>query len=180
MNLWRKLSIKSKMLAMVLAASLAAAVAIMAIGFYTGNEAMTEAIEQRLIALRKANAFEVEEYFRTLSGELEVLAMTPSTRGALEDLRAGFREIDANDTIDCGRELGEVYDAFVDRLAGSMDIERDIGAYYPKSVAGVLPYRRPTSRETPTRSARATSSRTPGTAPATPRRTASTIPTSRR
>ena len=136
MRLWRDLSIRSKLLFLLLVSSLLGAGTIMVIGFFTGNEAMTEQVRQRLTAIRSDNTYEIESYFRNLSRELEVLATGKTTKEAMRQFSGAFRKIGASDTINCSRELGQTYEAFVERLSGSMEIRRDVSDFYPKNVAG--------------------------------------------
>ena len=68
--LWRNLSIRSKPMATLLLARLIGAGAIIAIGFRTGEEAMSEQVRERRTVVRAAKAFEIQEYFRDIAADI--------------------------------------------------------------------------------------------------------------
>lgn len=135
-RLWRSLSIRSKLMAMLLLASLLGAGAIIAIGFRTGNEAMSEQVRQRLTVVRAAKAFEIQEYFDRVAADVAIEAANATTVEAMLAFPAAFARLADVDTIDCSRELSDWYDGYVGRLAQRLPVRQDISSFYPRTQAG--------------------------------------------
>ena len=135
-TLWRNLSIRSKLMAMLLLASLIGAGSIIVIGFYTGQEAMSEQVRERLTAVRSAKSFEIESYMENVADEVVVLSDNSATRDALREFSAAFATIQENDTIDCGRELSRYYEDFLGELNERIEARQEVSTFYPRTAGG--------------------------------------------
>ena len=135
-TLWRNLSIRSKLMAMLLLASLIGAGAIIAIGFRTGEEAMSEQVRERLTVVRAAKAFEIQEYFRDIAADILIEAGNATTLEAAAAFDETFERLADVDTLDCSRALNAWYEGYVDRMAARIDVRRDISTFYPRTQAG--------------------------------------------
>ena len=135
-SLWRNLSIRSKLMTMLLLASLIGAGSIILIGFYTGQEAMTEQVRERLTAIRSAKSFEIESYMENVADEVVVLSDNSATRSALRSFSEAFETIQQNDTIDCGRQLSDWYEDFLVDLNRRIAARQEVSTFYPRTAGG--------------------------------------------
>ena len=135
-TLWRNLSIRSKLMSMLLLASLIGAGSIILIGFQTGQEAMTEQVQERLTAIRSAKSYEIESFMENVSDEVVVLSDNSATRDALRAFTEAFQAIQENDTIDCGRELSDYYEGFLDQLNKRIAARQELSTFYPRTAGG--------------------------------------------
>lgn len=132
--MWKSLNLRSRLIAILLGIALLSSGLLMVIGSMVGTESITEEVNQRLISVRNAKAFELEGYFDNLSRVVETLADQEATGEAIVGMTQAFRTITAADTINCEAELSEFYDDFADRLGRKLEIRRDVDAFYPKSA----------------------------------------------
>ena len=135
-SLWRRLSIRSKLLTMLLVASLIGAGAIIVIGLVTGREAMSEQVRERLTVVRSSKAFEIQEYLRRVAADVAIEASNATTLDAVADFTAAFGALADVDTIDCSRELNAYYEDYLDRLAERLDVRQEVSSFYPRTQAG--------------------------------------------
>ena len=133
--MWKRLSLRSRLITILLGIALLAAGIVIALGAWVGIDSITQEVNHRLVSARNAKVFEVEAYFKDLTGTLEVLAEAESSGRYLTELDAAFRSINDSDTINCGVALSAYYDGFIDRLSRRLTVRRDVSAFYPQSPA---------------------------------------------
>ena len=131
----RNLSIRSRLLLTLILVSALSAMVLIAIGYYSGKKAITAGIFNQLTGIRAAKQYQVESYFKEMSGIVEVLGSGHSVKTALREFKRGFQllgqsEINAN----CSNQLSSHYISFVDRLSQNLSIKSSIDLYYPNTV----------------------------------------------
>ena len=132
--MWNRLNLRSRLILIFIGIALLSSTVLMLIGQRVGTDSITEQVNDRLIAVRNAKAYELESYFDNLGHVVETLAEQESVGSAVVEMRAAFRAITEADTIDCQADLSEYYEGFIDRLSQQLRVRREIEAFYPRSV----------------------------------------------
>jgi class 3 adenylate cyclase len=137
MGLLDRLSIKSKLIAMLLAVSGCSIVVITYLGYRSGQENLTDRVFSQLTSVRASKADRIEAYFKNINNHTQTLSEDPSIVSALQDFTAAHRKLqDAPMTPTIDRELTSYYrDAFLPRLTKSEIGTPVIESYLPKSPA---------------------------------------------
>ena len=132
-----RLSIRSRLILMLLAISGLAAITLIVVGRQHGNAAMEAAAEAQLSTLRSNKKYQIENYFRHQFDLVESLGESPAIRDALRQFKRGFRNL-TDDAInaECTARLNDHYARFVARLGQNMAVKPDIDLFYPTTVAG--------------------------------------------
>ncbi len=132
----RFLSIRSRIILMLLTVSTFAAFVLIYIGYQNGKEAITEGIFNQLKGIRASKQYQIESYFKQTEGIVEIMADNGEVVNALKDFKKGFRKLSNNDLhADCRLELSLHYDKFVEKLSQNMDIKSSTDLYYPTTQA---------------------------------------------
>ncbi len=132
----RFLSIRSRIILMLLMVSTFAAFVLIYIGYQNGKEAITQGSFNQLKGIRASKQYQIETYFEQTESVVEIMADNKEILNALKDFKKGFRKLSNNKLqVDCRQELSIHYDKFVDRLSENMDIKPSTELYYPTSQA---------------------------------------------
>ncbi len=86
--------IRTRLLLALLLLGATAVLAASAIGYRNARSSMIEAAERQLTGVRRAKAFAVESYFRTVTNHVRTLSESTMFVQGMEEFRATFREID--------------------------------------------------------------------------------------
>ena len=133
--MFKRLSIRSKLILILVSVSMLAALIVIGIGYYVGVTSISKEVYDRLTSVRNAKQYEVENYFENLAGVTRLVAENELVGEAVVDFSAAFREISESDTINCGPELSAFYEDFIDQLSQNLEVRRETEAFYPKSTA---------------------------------------------
>ena len=133
--MFKRLSIRSKLILILVSVSMLAALVVIGIGYYVGNSSISKEVYDRLTSVRNAKKYEVEHHFENLASVTRLIAENELAAQAVVDFSAAFQEISQSDTINCGPELSAFYADFVHDLGQNLDVRRDVDAFYPKSTA---------------------------------------------
>ena len=132
----RVLSIRSRLILMLLFVSLIAAGVLTAIGYINGKKAIMEGAFSRLKGIRASKQYQIETYFRQMEGTVEILADNEEIITAAREMKRGYRRLSGTDVpVDCSRRLSDYYVDFTDKLSQNMDIKGNTDMYYPTSQA---------------------------------------------
>lgn len=131
----KNLSLRSKLILILLSVSLLAALIVIGLGYVVGVESISTEVYERLTSARNAKAFEIEQYFDNEAHFIEVLANAEQTASAVKELSAGFEELRARDDLSCSPKLATYYTEYLDSLSKVLQVRRDASAYYPTSAA---------------------------------------------
>lgn len=135
-SILRKLSIRSRLLLMLLFVCGIAAAILIYIGYQSGQAAIRQGVFNQLTSVRAAKKYEVENYFNEISSIVEVLGDNATITTALREFKTGFRQLSTNQLdVDCSRKLNNHYEDFLDQLAQNLDVKPTIELYYPNTTA---------------------------------------------
>jgi len=113
------LSIKSKLLVMLLGVSLGSIALVASLNYWESHKAMRNAVIDHLTSVRASRARAIERYLNTVKEELEVLAAAPSVGPMLIQLGSAYREIE--DTELDPAQLGELEAYYRDQYLPELD-----------------------------------------------------------
>jgi class 3 adenylate cyclase len=137
------LSIKSKLLAMLLAVSLASIAVVASLNYYTCYRALQGAVFSHLTSVRAARADQIEQFIERLRVETRVVG---GRAGVVDAARAFVDRYRQLDTVHVNSEMNAALatyyrDTFLPALAEATGKETEIGALLPEpAVARYLQY----------------------------------------
>ncbi len=128
----RFLSIRSRIILMLLLVSTFAAFVLIYIGYQNGKQAIIEGSFDQLKGIRASKQYQIETYFKQTEGIVELMADNQEVLDALKDFKKGFREL-SNDKlpVNCRQELSMHYDRFIEKLSQNIPIKSSTDLYYP-------------------------------------------------
>lgn len=138
MNFFSQLSLKSKLVYMLLGVALGCIVVVGYQGLTHGKEEITHKVYDQLTSIREAKSEELRQYFGQINSELKSLANNPSTVGALREFESAFTRLE-NETISDGMldSLAKYYDEeFLPELQDNIDGQADRDFYLPAKESG--------------------------------------------
>ncbi|MEM6598780.1 MAG: adenylate/guanylate cyclase domain-containing protein, partial [Cyanobacteria bacterium P01_C01_bin.69] len=104
---FNRLSIQSKLMTMLLAVSIGSIGVIAYVGYLSGRDAIRGGVVNQLRGLRASKASQIENYFRDLRSELDILSKTPSTVTSMSEMSTAFSSVlDDADGVDAARAGG--------------------------------------------------------------------------
>lgn len=145
MFVFSQLSIKSKLVLMLLGVSICSILVIGYEGYRNGKHALEESIYKHLTSLREAKALEVESYFSELQHELQVFSEDHMITSAMQEFRHGFRylRIDDLSVTDEQKQAVHAYyeHEFLPRLTENTEGEPQVNDFLPQTMeANYLQY----------------------------------------
>ena len=130
----RNLSIRSRLLLMVILVSSIASAVLISIGYINGKEAIEKGIFNQLTGIRAAKQYQIESYFKQMSGIVEVLGTNETVAEAMIEFKNSFSSLNDNNLdVDCSRQLSLHYEKFVDKLSNNLEITPNLDLYYPNT-----------------------------------------------
>ncbi len=129
------LSIRSRLMLMLILVSAISAMVLIYIGYVNGKEAINKSIFNQLTSVKASKKYQIESYFHEIGNITEVLGENDMIAQALSDFKRGFRKIGNSElSAECSQQLSAHYGEFVDKVSQNMDIKNNPELYYPKSV----------------------------------------------
>jgi hypothetical protein len=130
-----RLSIKSKLIVMLLTVSSCSILVTAYLGYHSGQSNLTERAFEQLTSLRTSKAYQIESYFRTIRNHIETLSETPSVVLAIEEFTAAYRQLE---TVEVPPELTAKLNAyyqkeFIPRLAKAEPGTPVLPAFLPQT-----------------------------------------------
>ncbi len=132
-GLFRRVSIQSKLMLMLLIVGILATGITGGIGFQSGRSSLRESMFERLTAVREAQARVLELGFNDLLSSLVVYSRGETVPGALAAFTNGFDQL--ADTSVSPAETAAIAGYYTARFAGASDGRLDINALVPTSNA---------------------------------------------
>ena len=130
-----RLSIKSKLLMMLLGVSLVSVALVAYMAFRSGNEALIEAVFKHLTSVRASKAYQIESYLENVRSQVETLGEDHMIAEAAQEFSEAYRSL--SDTIvepGWDEELDSYYrDEFLPRLQANIDGSPVFETYRPTS-----------------------------------------------
>ncbi len=131
----RFLSIRSRLMLMLVLVSAISAIVLIWIGYQNGKEAISKSIFNQLTSVKAAKKYQIESYFKEIANITEILGENEAIKDALVDFKRGYRKIGKTEiNAECSQQLSSHYIDFVDKVALNMDIKNNPELYYPSSV----------------------------------------------
>jgi len=117
------LSIKSKLLAMLLGVSAVSIAIVATLSYYSSFKALQKSVFNHLTSVRAVQAERIETYFRDLEREAQGIAESPSIREAMQELLSAYNELkDVEIKPEWGTQLETFYvEEFISRLAQTLE-----------------------------------------------------------
>ncbi len=132
-----KLSIKSKLLVMLLGVSLGSIALVATLNYIESYKTVRTSVFAQLTSLRASRADAIEQYVETITSELEVLADSPNMGIMLSELSAGFQALsDTELEPEALSELETFYDdQFLPALDAMVEGTPEFLSVFPESNA---------------------------------------------
>ena len=129
------LSIRSRLMLMLILVSAISAMVLIYIGYVSGKDAINESIFHQLTSVKASKKYQIESYFREMGNITEVLGENEMVAQALSEFKTGFRKIGKTElNASCSKQLSAHYVDFVDKVSLNMDIKNNTDLYYPQSI----------------------------------------------
>jgi sensor domain CHASE-containing protein len=92
----RHLSIKSKLIAMLLAVSSCSILITAYLGYRSGQMNLTDRVFNQLTSVRASKAYQIESYFKTIRNHTETLSQDPSVIAAMREFDATHQQLQSS------------------------------------------------------------------------------------
>lgn len=132
-----QLSIKSKLIIVLLTVSSISILVTAYLGYRSGRANLTDRAFSQLTSLRTSKAYQIESYVRTIRNHIQTLSEDPSVMGAMKDFTQAYQELEtiAEDPA-IKPKLSDYYQKeFLPRMAKTEQGSPVLGAFLPESVA---------------------------------------------
>jgi class 3 adenylate cyclase len=133
-----RLSIQSKLLLMLLLASLFSILATGYIGYSSGTEALTQSRFNELTNLRSAKAYQVQSYFQLIHNHIQTLSEDRTLIEAVKSFKTSFNQLNTSSNLPqkAPESLTQFYrKEFIPRLQKNIDGAAILEAYLPQTPA---------------------------------------------
>ncbi len=134
-KLFRKLGVQSKVLAMVLLASLLSLLLTGLVSYSIGSNVLTTAVTNQLVALRNSRAEALQDYFGFLSNHVLTMSEGFLVIDGLKDFRAAFPKLQ-NTTLSAEQQkklVAYYTDVFIPKLKKNLEGEPALATYLPNT-----------------------------------------------
>jgi len=134
---FNRLSIQSRLILLLLTVSLGSILVVAWIGYASGKDAITRAVDNHLQGVRAAKTAVLKKMLETTRNEVIRLSDTPSVIDAMRGFRGAWQEVkSAKVQPEWDAELRKFYEGeFLPPLAARLDIHPTVETYLPKSTA---------------------------------------------
>ena len=137
LKLFRQLGVQSKVLAMVLLASMLSLLLTGLVSYSIGSHVLTEAVTNQLVALRNSRVESIKDYFGFLSNHVLTMGEGFLVIDSLKDFRAAYPKLQ-NTTLSAEQQkklVAYYTDVFIPRLKKNVDGEPALATYLPNTPA---------------------------------------------
>ena len=136
-KLFRKLGVQSKVLAMVLLASLLSLLLTGLVSYSIGSKVLTTAVTNQLVALRNSRVDALKDYFGFLRNHVLTMSEGFLVIDGLRDFRAAYPKLQ-NTTLSAEQQkklVAYYTDVFIPKLKKNVDGEPALATYLPNTPA---------------------------------------------
>ena len=137
LKLFRQLGVQSKVLAMVLLASMLSLLLTGLVSYSIGSHVLTKAVTNQLVALRNSRVESIKDYFGFLSNHVLTMGEGFLVIDGLKDFRAAYPKLQ-NTTLSAEQQkklVAYYTDVFIPRLKKNVDGEPALATYLPNTPA---------------------------------------------
>lgn len=137
MQLLKQLSIKTKLIVMLLVVSLCAMLTSTYICSSNGKAILTESILNQLTSLRAAKTYQIQDYFETLHNHIQTLSEDLTVVAAIEEFKTAYHQLEKSTVpTDFDKKIDTYYSTqFIPRLARTNQGSPILAYYTPKTSA---------------------------------------------
>ncbi len=137
MELLKHLSIKTKLIVMLLVVSLCVMLASTFICSSAGKSILTEKVFSQLTSLRAAKTYQIQDYFENLYKHSQTLSEDLTVTGAMQEFKTAYRELEKLTVpADFDKKIDTYYRTeFLTRLARTNEGSPVLASYTPKTTA---------------------------------------------
>jgi class 3 adenylate cyclase len=137
LKLFRQLGVQSKVLAMVLLASLLSLLLTGLVSYSIGSHVLTTAATNQLIALRNSRVESIKDYFGFLSNHVLTMGEGFLVIDSLKDFRAAFAKLDSTvlSPEQQKKLVGYYSDVFMPKLKKNVEGDPALATYLPQTPA---------------------------------------------
>lgn len=127
-----RLSIKAKLLLILLSISVLSALAVGYLGYINGKQIITNGISDQLTSLRTTKAHQISSYFIYINNLIETLSEDEMVVNAMRSFKTAYHQLQ-QDTITGEQEqkLQEYYADYVHRLSQNLNVRPNTNHYLP-------------------------------------------------
>ena len=132
-----QLSIKSKLILMLLTVSGLSILVTAYLGYRSGQSNLTERVFSQLTSLRASKAYQIESYFKTTQNHIQVLSENPAVISAMQELTSAYTELEGKAPPPGYEKTLDSYyrSEFLPRLAKTERGTPVISAFLPETAA---------------------------------------------
>ena len=137
MSLLNRLSIKSKLILMLLAVSSCSIFVTAYLGYRSGQANLTDRVFSQLTSLRASKAYQIESYFENIRNHTQTLSQDLMIVAAMQEFKAAYRQLEAAKVpAEFDKKIAAYYrNEFLPRLAKTNEGSPVLESYTPKSPA---------------------------------------------
>jgi len=131
------LSIKSKLIMMLLAVSSCSILVTAYLGYRSGQINLTNRVFNQLTSVRASKAYQIESYFQNIRNHTQTLSEDPSVIAAMQEFSTAYNQLqNANVPPTFDRKLTAYYrNEFLTRLTKAEEGSPILQSYLPKAIA---------------------------------------------
>jgi class 3 adenylate cyclase len=132
-----QLSIKSKLIVMLLTVSGCSILVTAYIGYQSGQSNLTDRVFNQLTSLRTTKSYQIESYFKTIRNHIQTLSDDPTVVGALQDFNKAYGQLENTPVpAEFDRQLAAYYQKeFLPKLSKTKEGSPVLNSYLPKTAA---------------------------------------------
>ena len=90
-----RLSIKSKLIVMLLTVSSISILVTAYLGYQSGQLNLTDRVFSQLTSLRASKAYQIESYFKTIRNHIQTLSQDPSVVAAMQQYTNAYHQLNS-------------------------------------------------------------------------------------
>lgn len=137
MQLFKQLSIKTKLIVMLLVVSVCAMVATTYICSSSGKATLTEKVFNQLTSLRAAKTDQIQDYFQSLYHHSQTLSEDLTVVGAMQEFKTAYRQLEQSTVpADFDAKIDTFYRTeFLTKLTRTNEGSPVLASYTPKTTA---------------------------------------------
>jgi class 3 adenylate cyclase len=139
-----RLSIKSKLIVMLLTVSSCSILVTAYIGYRSGQSNLTDRVFNQLTSLRTTKSYQIESYFKTIRNHIQTLSEDPTVISALQEFNVAYGQLEiAPVPVEFDQKLATYYQKeFLPRLAKTEKGSPVLDSFLPQTPAArTLQYR---------------------------------------
>ncbi|BFM38878.1 cyclase, putative [Synechocystis sp. LKSZ1] len=131
------LSIKSKLIMMLLAVSSCSILVTAYLGYRSGKTNLTSRVFNQLTSVRASKAYQIEAYFKNIQNHTQTLSEDPSIVAAMQEFDVAYRQLQSANVPDLfDNKIATYYrNEFLPRLAKVEEGSPILQSYTPKATA---------------------------------------------